>query len=268
MTGKDDPRALASHLGTKYLGRAYEHHESLASTNDRAWEWCEEGAPHGAVVRAEEQSAGRGRVGRVWDSPSGGALYVSVILKPAAMPFGLGALGLVVGLALRDALCSLSSESEAIALKWPNDLLVGGRKIAGILCEARWMGSTPRVVVGFGLNLTRDDFPEDLRDKATSLAVAFPGVDWSESASVLARILGALELQVERYLESGFAPIRSRYAAHCNALGREVAISMGDGSRRRVFVEGLEDDGALRVRTLDEGTVERVQAGEIFMTAM
>ena len=167
---------MTTRLATAVLGQAREHHASLPSTNDRALAWAREGAPHGALVTADEQTAGRGRLGRRWASPAGEGLYASVVLRPAAYLGGLAggagwsprwsALGLAVGLGVR---VGVSRWVPATRLKWPNDLLVGRRKLAGVLCETRWQGATPDVVVGFGVNVLQREFPAELN--ATSVAI-------------------------------------------------------------------------------------------------
>lgn len=141
-------------------------HDRLPSTMDAAHRLAEQGAPHGTAVAAREQTAGRGRRGRAWDSARGG-LWLSVIGRPAVAT-GMEHLSLRVGLALAEALEREAGGRFRIAIKRPNDLLVAGRKLAGILCEARWEGPVPAwVVVGLGLNVA-NPLPPDL--PATSLA--------------------------------------------------------------------------------------------------
>ena len=164
----DDLRRLPQLRRGRY-GEPHEHHERLGSTNDRGLAWLREGAPHGAVVTADAQDAGRGRRGRAWFSPPGANLYVSVLLRPGPVrpSSRLGALGLAVGVGLREGLPPLRAP---VVLKWPNDLKVEGRKLGGILCEARWIDDEPEVVVGFGLNVHPSAFPAALRSQATCLA--------------------------------------------------------------------------------------------------
>lgn len=167
-------------------------HERLPSTMDAAHAMAEAGAEHGAAVTAREQGTGRGRRGRVWVSARGG-LWLSVVCRPPDA-MGMDHLSLRVGLAVAEALETLLPTLPRIAIKRPNDLLVSGRKVAGILCEARWEGPSPSwVVVGLGLNVTNQLGPS-IAETATTLARE--GVDGSPDtlAEPLARAIAAAAL--------------------------------------------------------------------------
>lgn len=243
------------------LGQVHEHHASLPSTNDRALAWAREGAPHGALVLADAQTAGRGRLGRRWDSPPGAGLYVSVVLRPEALAGTRGwdprwaALGLAVGLGLRDGLARWVPDA---ALKWPNDLLARGRKLAGVLCETRWQGSTPDVVVGFGVNVLQREFPAELR--ATSLALEMSEGTCPSRQDVLAAALAGLEPCLRAFFAGGFAAIRGRYERHSAVLGRVVTVG---GAEAEAL--GFDDDGALRVRPRAGGPSRRVEAEDVWI---
>ncbi len=163
---------LAPLLSTRELGRTIHHHESLGSTNEVAFRLAQDGAEHGEVVVAEQQTAGKGRRGRVWVSPPGLNLYFSAILRPELPPQRAPELTLVAAVALAEALREFGTEA---AIKWPNDVQIEGRKVAGILTE---LSAEPErvhfVVVGVGVNLNSQagHFPEELREVATSLALA------------------------------------------------------------------------------------------------
>lgn len=246
---------------TRWLGRPHEHWAELASTNDRALAWARAGAPHGAMVTADLQTAGRGRLGRAWASPPAGDLYVSLVLRPAH-PRGLGALGLAVGAGLREG---LAEWVPAARLKWPNDLLLGQRKLAGVLCEARWTAGVPEVVVGFGVNVGRATFEGELAERATSLARELPAAP--APADVLARVLACLEDVLDVFLLHGFPAIRRRYEPHCALRGRTVSVEMSDGTGRREAAHALrlDDDGALRVAPLGGGPERRVESGDVWL---
>ncbi len=244
---------VAMGLSTQWLGHAHLHHASIGSTNDDAAAWGEDGAPHGALVTADAQTSGRGRFGRAWHSPAGAHVYASVVLRPETADARWAALGLAVGVGLREG---LSQWCDAIGLKWPNDLVVGDRKLAGILCEAKWGSGAPQIVVGFGINVRRVAWPEELR----AVSLGDLGADVSPS-SVLVSVLNALEPVLDVFAKDGFAAVRSRYAAACVSLGRDVVVSRAGGERATVFAEGLDQDGALLVR--DGGALVRVDGGEL-----
>jgi BirA family biotin operon repressor/biotin-[acetyl-CoA-carboxylase] ligase len=247
--------------GTRWLGCSHEHWTELASTNDRALAWARAGAPHGAVVTADAQTAGRGRLGRTWRSPAEDDLYVSMVLRPGAGK-NIGALGLAVGVGLRDGLSSWVPWAQ---LKWPNDILCAGRKLAGILCEARWDGGKPEIVAGFGINVGRREFPGELAESATSLARELASAP--DRAVVLARALVTIERALDEFFAGGFAEIRDRYEPHCALRGQVVQVDLNDGTGTRTPARalGLDDDGALRVEPLAGGPPRRVESGDVWL---
>ena len=248
-------------LATAALGRVREHHASLPSTNDRALAWARAGAPHGAMVTADQQTAGRGRLGRRWDSPAGEGLYVSLVLRPEQCGGGArwsprwAALGLAVGLGLREGLARWLPQ---LALKWPNDLLCARRKLAGVLCETRWQGSTPDVVVGFGINVHQREFPEELR--ATSVAIELAPGTCPSRQEVLAAALVGLERTLTEFFAGGFSAIRSGYEAHSAVLGQTLTVG---GAPVRGL--GFDDDGALRVGPIGGGASWRVESEDVWL---
>jgi BirA family biotin operon repressor/biotin-[acetyl-CoA-carboxylase] ligase len=245
-------------------GRPHEHHAVLGSTNDRALEWLRQGAPHGALVTADAQEAGRGRRGRSWSSPPGEGLYASLVLRPGPVRPSdrLGAMGLAVAVGLREGLPPLRRPA---ALKWPNDLVVGGHKLGGILCESRWVGDAPEVVVGFGLNVHTRAFHGPLAAVATSLAQHCDG-DVPGRAALLAELLVALEAALEPFLRGGFAVVRERYLPYCETLGRRVVVGDHGAPQagRRGVAERLDEDGGLWVRP-EDGPAFRVEAADVWL---
>jgi BirA family biotin operon repressor/biotin-[acetyl-CoA-carboxylase] ligase len=268
-----DLEQLGDLLTTDRLGRVHEHHASLGSTNDRALEWLSSGAPDGALVTADHQSAGRGRLGRAWSSPAGRDLYASAILRPGMPAQGFGALALAVGVGVREGLLAAYGGADAwakqgwpeLALKWPNDVLLGGRKLAGILCESRWRGREVEVVVGWGINVHRqlDEFEPSLQASATSLALAVP--EHRGRAVILATVLAQLEQALERFFAEGFAGVRGRYEPHCLVIGRAIEVEQPSGERLAAIAEGLDPDGALRVRPRDGGPTVRVESADVWL---
>jgi BirA family biotin operon repressor/biotin-[acetyl-CoA-carboxylase] ligase len=234
------------------------HRETIDSTNRLAAELARGGAAEGTVVLAEQQTAGRGRLGRSWVSPARLNLYASLILRPAIPPLEVPRLTLVAGLAVAQAIRETAALPAEI--KWPNDVLLGGHKVAGVLTELEAETERVRfVIVGIGVNLnaSRTDFPPGLQRKATSLALA--GGAPVDRAAFTGRLLGALETLYATFLRGGFAALRARYEElHCLS-GRSVKI---DGRPPVAgVVRGVDDGGALLVES--GGAVQRVISGEV-----
>lgn len=245
-------------LNTHDLGQVLHCEEELPSTNDLAKELAETGAVHGEVVIAECQTAGRGRRGRSWVSPAGRNLYLSVVLRPALPPQRAPELTLVASLAACDA-CRQAGVDAGI--KWPNDVLVGGRKVAGILTE---LSAEPDLVhwvvlgIGVNLNATAEDFPDDLRDVATSLALERGQP--VPRALFTAALLSTLEQWLDVHAAEGFEPIRQAWRERSCTLGHEVRVE-ADGRELSGEAEDIDEGGALVVRT-PSGRV-RVVAGDV-----
>lgn len=248
----DDLHGLRASLSTRIFGHAHQHHGTLGSTNDRAAQWLREGGPHGLVVTADAQTAGRGRNGRSWSSPPGHNLYVSVGLRVASARRDLSAVGLAAGLGLYEGLGAI----EGLGLKWPNDLLVGERKLAGVLCESRW-GEQVELVIGFGLNVRRAGIDASVADVAVALEEV--GGE-TERVPLLAGLLARLEARLDAFLLFGFEPVREAYLAANVQLGTRVRVVSGQDVFEGL-AEDIDDDGALRVRT-DEG-VRVVRAADV-----
>jgi len=247
-----EPRALCGEIV---------HRDSVDSTNLLAAQLARDGAPEGTVVLAERQTAGRGRLGRTWESPAGVNLYASVVLRPSVPPIEVPRLTLVAGIAVADAIVATAPLRPAI--KWPNDVLLAGRKVAGVLTELEAEAERVRfVIVGIGVNLNAgaSDFPPELADKATSVALASGAP--VDRAAFAGRLLGALDPLYEEFLRGGFVALRPRYDAYHCLPGRRVTI---DGRPPITgTVRGVDDEGALLVE--DGGVVRRVVSGEVTLT--
>jgi BirA family biotin operon repressor/biotin-[acetyl-CoA-carboxylase] ligase len=245
-------------LNTHDMGQALHCHEEVTSTRDLAKELAEEGAAHGEVVIADRQTAGRGRRGRTWASPPGKNLYLSAVLRPDLPPQRAPELTLVASLAVCDA-CRQAGVDAGI--KWPNDVLAGDRKLAGILTE---LAAEPEqvhwAVVGIGVNLNAgpEDLPPDLRAVATSLAIERGQP--VPRALFAAALLTLLEQWLDRHAEEGFEPIREAWRERSATLGREVRVE-ADGAEGDGVAEDLDETGALLVRAA--GRRIRVAAGDV-----
>ncbi len=233
--------------------------EVTGSTNTDLLRLAEEGAPAWTVLAANHQEAGKGRLGRVWVAPPGSSLLVSILLRPNLPASQAALLTLGAGACMALA-CSVACGVDA-RCTWPNDLVVGDRKMGGILVEAQIQGDrVDHVVIGSGVNLeqTKDDFPEEVRDRATSAVVEGGRPD---AATLLSEYLFRLK-RFSDPAKPGFREtVLDLYRRHCDTIGRRVRATTTDS----VVVEGtareVGDDGALVVETTD-GTV-RVGFGEI-----
>jgi BirA family biotin operon repressor/biotin-[acetyl-CoA-carboxylase] ligase len=229
---------------------------SCGSTNDEAAKWAREGAPAFSVVVADAQTHGRGRLGRVWQSPPGENLYFSTVLRPAISPQHAAPITLAAGVAVAEALTRIGA---APTLKWPNDVLVSGKKIAGILSEMSTRGMRlEHVIVGIGVNVL--SHPPEL--PTTSICkVLGHAIDRD---AVLDEVLASLRVWHDRFIAHGPAPIVEAWRAHCNFFGARVTVTSGV-EKLTGIAEALESDGALRLRT-DDGVVHRIVAGELAST--
>jgi BirA family biotin operon repressor/biotin-[acetyl-CoA-carboxylase] ligase len=252
------PLEIGPLLNTHDLGQTLHCSDVLPSTNDRARELAEAGAVHGEVVIAESQTAGRGRRGRTWSSPSGRNLYMSVVLRPQLPPQRAPELTLVASLAACDACRQAGVEA---AIKWPNDVLVDDRKVAGILTElSAEPDAVQWVVLGIGVNLNAasGDFPDELRDVATSLAIERGQP--VPRALFAAALLSVLEQWLDLHASEGFAPIREAWRSRSCTLGREVRVD-ADGGAVSGVAEDIDETGALLVRT--RGGLARLVSGDV-----
>lgn len=235
------------------------------STNDRLKVLAREGAPHGTAILAGYQTAGHGRRGRTFQSPDGMGIYLSILLRPECAPEDLMHLTCAAGLAMCDAM--ERSVGVCPGIKWTNDLVLGSRKLGGILTELGFspQGKLSYAIVGIGINCRQslDDFPEEIREIATSLSAATG--KQVECAPVAAAMLNALWLMAENLL-SGREGILARYREKCITIGREISI-LSPTSVRYGKALDVDDNGALLVAFRD-GSIEAVNAGEVSIRGM
>ncbi len=223
--------------------------EVTGSTNDDAKHAATEGAPEGSVFLAQEQTRGRGRRDHSWSATRGAALLVSVLLRPRIEAQRLPPLSLIAGLALREALVTLGAPAARLRIKWPNDILLDGKKLAGVLVEATLLGSWPSaVIVGVGLNVDKDAFPPELAHVATSLETM--GLAGIKREELLVQLLVALGSRVEDYSRRGLLPYLDELRACDAARGRSVLVDGAHG-----IAEGIDPEGALMVRLTTGRTV-------------
>jgi BirA family biotin operon repressor/biotin-[acetyl-CoA-carboxylase] ligase len=253
------PNRIRAGIGDSEIGNKIFHYFVVDSTNSVAAELAAQGAPHGTVVLAEEQTSGRGRFGRTWYSEKASGIYTSIILRPALPPSAAPILTLMAGLAVRQAIIDATKLTADI--RWPNDLLVNGKKTAGILTEmTAEMDRLHSVVLGIGINVNHSEMPPDLRRQATSLRI--------EGKRVYSRVhlASALLRQIERFygllISRGGAEIARRWIAGSSfASGKRVKVSL-KGGHHLATTNGLESSGALRIR-FDDGREESLLSGEV-----
>lgn len=252
---------LLAQLGSGVvIGRDIRVFQETASTNDVVERLARDGGREGVVVFAEAQTRGRGRLGRSWVSPAGKGLWFSVLLRPRWLPGEATRLTIMAANAVARAV--EAAGVAGVEIKWPNDLLVRGRKVAGILIEMQAeLDRIRHVVLGVGVdvNLERCDYPPALRDSATSLKLA-TGRAMDRPALAVA-VLRALEADYRRLREGRFPEVAAEWADRCDTLGREVVLRVGEREVRG-RAEGLDESGALLVRT-EHGRIEPIVGGEV-----
>jgi BirA family biotin operon repressor/biotin-[acetyl-CoA-carboxylase] ligase len=234
--------------------------QETTSTNDLIDKLGRDGVKEGAVIFAESQTKGRGRLGRAWVSARGKGLWFSLLLRPPIPPQAATQITVASGVALARALRA-STEVEC-EIKWPNDILAHGRKLCGILTEmTAEIDKIKYVVVGIGVNVNFEssDFPPELKKLATSLRIEAKRV--FNRAELAARILQELDADYERILQGRFQAIAEEWESHCTTIGREVEISTGNRTVRG-RAESLDTEGALLVRT-EHGHLERIIGGDV-----
>ncbi len=252
---------LLARLGkTKVVGRDIRVFEQTTSTNDVVEKLARDGVKEGVVVFAESQTKGRGRLGRVWTSPTRKGLWFSILLRPDLRPQETTQLTVAAATALWRAI----HEETGLApeIKWPNDILVRGRKVVGILTElSAEVDRVKHVTLGVGVdvNLTANEFPVELRKIATSLRIE--SGELVSRADLATTILRELDRDYARVCAGKFSEVADEWEEHCSTIGQRVVISMGD-RRLRGRAESLDDDGALRLRT-EHGRLERIIGGDV-----
>lgn len=252
---------ISAQLTTSVMGKCLVCLDETVSTNAYAFRLAEEGAAEGTVVIADAQSGGKGRLGRIWSSPPGVNLYCSVVLRPSVKPYEAPQLTFLSAVAVARAIEQTTGLKPEI--KWPNDVLLAGKKAAGLLNEmSAETDGINFVILGLGvnLNMSTGQFPPDLRCPATSLMI--------ETGHPVGRVHFATQMLKELdtlyadFLRHGFFRVREEWQQRCNAHGREVAVSNGEVMVAQGLFSGIDGDGALLVRLAD-GSIERILSGDV-----
>lgn len=252
---------LRARLGeTRVIGRDIQVFEETTSTNDVVERLARDGVKEGAVVYAESQTKGRGRLGRKWISPARQGLWFSILLRPNLRPQMATQLTVASATALRRAIKVQTGLSAEI--KWPNDLLLNGKKVSGILTEmSAELDQLRYLILGIGVdvNLQAADWPPELHGLVTSLRLEAGRV--IPRAELAVQILRELDHDYAEITGGRFAGVADEWEAHCTTIGREVTVQLG-ARQVRGCVESLDDDGALLLRT-EHGRLERVIGGDV-----
>ena len=261
-----DVSAIERRLGECRLVGPVRALRSVASTNDIAWAWAAAGCPEGAVFFAEEQVQGRGRFGRTWHCPHGAGLLLSIVLRPSAPSVTPAHLTALAALAVAEAV--EETAGLAAAIRWPNDVTVHGRKLAGVLVERRGGQGASACVVGIGLNVNvaPEQFPEELRATATSLSAA-AGREFAREA-VAAALLRRFGARYAHCADGGWHEVAAAWRRRCVLVGERVALeSAGAAYHGRVLrvdpVAGIElelDGGERRAFAAEAATITRPPA--------
>lgn len=260
--------AIQAGLATARLGRKMMVLETVDSTNRVAFSEAEKGAPEGYTVLAERQTAGKGRRGRHWHSPPGVGIWMSLILRPPLPIVQAPQLTLMAAVSVAEAVREVTG--VPVGIKWPNDLLLpDGRKVCGILTEMSAEAEQIQfIVLGIGLNVSHreDDFPEELRSAAGSLAMVMEGKIPSRIALVQS-ILRHLEEDYDVFCRSGgFAALRPRWEAYNVTIGRRIAVQTGRG-RITGWARRIDDEGALWVED-GTGREEKIISAEVMFESV
>lgn len=253
------PSLIRPELDENEIGHNIIHYFRVGSTNDVALQLASQDSPHGTVVVAEEQSSGRGRLGRTWYSERSSGIYTSVILRPPLAPSAAPVLTLMAGVAVQQALESTTGLS--IDIRWPNDLLVKGKKVCGILTEmSAELDRLHAIVLGIGINVNHAEMPPDLKEIGTSLRIESHR-SWSR-VQILISLLRELEKQYRLLLAGGNEVITRRWAAASTyAQGKRIRVTRGS-AEFLATTAGLEPSGALRI-VHEDGREDSLIAGEI-----
>lgn len=256
-----DPARISSYLTTTRLGHHVHYYDEVTSTQTIAHELVRNGAVDGTVVVAETQTAGKGRMARPWESTKGKGIWMTVIIRPNILPHQAPQFTLIAAVAVVNAISSLY-ESIQPEIKWPNDILLNGKKCTGILTEMiAEMDGVQALLIGIGINVNQqlEDFPDELKDIATSLSIE--ANDQLDRAELIAKILHYLEKYSDIYLDHGFEPIKTLWEEFSGTIGKKIKATT-----LREVVEGtaigITEDGVLEIR-IDDGEIKRIYSADI-----
>lgn len=251
---------VSLYTGKGTFGKKIVYQPSVKSTQEIAYSLARDGAPEGSIVLADEQTGGRGRLGRAWQSPAGTGIWMSLILRPEIPLQKAPQLTLLIAVAASKAIEKVTGLEAAI--KWPNDLLINGKKTAGILTELQAEAdSIHSVIVGIGMNVNQESkhFSEEIAQIATSLAIE--GGKTYKRAEVIGYLLQEIESLYHQYLQNGFGVIKLLWEARAFSLGKRITARSVTGSITG-YAKGITDEGVLLLED-DTGRVHSIYSADI-----
>lgn len=250
---------LESLMETRWAGKNIVYYDETDSTNLRIKQLGDEGAPHGTLAVADRQISGRGRRGRAWDSPRGCSISMSVLLRPNIVPNKASMLTLVMACSVAEGIMDCSD--VAVQIKWPNDIIINGKKLAGILTEmSTQIDYINHITVGVGINVNQTEFPEEIRNIATSLRIEC-GHEVKRS-SVIASVMRHLEEDYELFMKTeDLTGLMDQYSSLLVNKDRDVLV-LGAREQYRAHAVGITRTGELIVKK-EDGTEENIYAGEV-----
>lgn len=252
------PEEIKEYLHTEKIGRTIVYQETVNSTNLVAKEVAEKGFVEGTVAVSEMQTGGKGRLGRTWYAPFGTGIWMSMIVKPEIIPMDAPKITLLTAVSVAQAVRQETGIKPGI--KWPNDLLINGKKICGILTEMKAdMDRIHYVIIGIGINVNEEQFPADIRETATSLKLETGKA--INRAGLAAVVLNKWEENYQDFLQGGFSRIKPRWKEYTVNLGADVTVNTLQGVIQGRAVD-IDDEGMLLVED-SEGIMHKIVAGDV-----
>lgn len=259
---------IKKNLKGPFIGKNIYYEEKVDSTNTLARELSVKGVKNGSIVISDYQEKGRGRNGKIWTSPCGCNIYMSIILKPKFSPEVAQGMTILAAVSVADAIVEVASLKPQI--KWPNDILIGSKKVSGILTEMSTQNMTiEHIIIGIGINVNSEekDIEDNIKDIATSLLIESKKANGSSSPinrnKLIIAILNKFDKYYEMFLSTGLSSVLQYYQKYFGMIGKEIEINIKD-KRVKGRVVGIDSRGALLLKT-GENELEKVVSGEIYL---
>ncbi len=259
---------IKKNLKGSFIGKNIYYEEKVDSTNTLARELSVKGVKNGSVVISDYQEKGRGRNGKIWTSPCGCNIYMSIILKPKFSPEVAQGMTILAAVSVADAIAEVASLKPQI--KWPNDILIGSKKVSGILTEMSTQNMIiEHIIVGIGINVNAEenDMEDGIKNIATSLLIESKKIDGFTGLlnrnKLITSILNKFDKYYEMFLSTGLSSVLQYYQKYFNMIGKEIEINIKD-KRVKGQVVGIDSKGALLLKT-GENELEKVVSGEIYL---